>query len=83
LDLTSKNLDKFNDFTVHDVNNENRTRKAIMVDMDCCVGCEECVYVCPTDAISMVRKKAVINLERCNLCGACVSECPVKAIKIE
>ncbi len=69
-----------------DVRNEDSPqdgKKTITVDKYYCVGCEECVYVCPTDAISMVEKKAVINLEKCNLCGACVSECPVKAIKIE
>ena len=71
---------------MYDVRNENPSqadKKTITVDRDCCVGCEECVYVCPTDAISMVEKKAVINLEKCNLCGACVAECPVKAIRIE
>ncbi len=77
---------------MYNVKSENNKEKTIMVDKDCCVGCEECVYVCPTDAIFMADlfacghaqagKKAVINLERCNLCGACISECPVKAIKI-
>ena len=75
---------------MYNVKSENNKEKTIIVDKDCCVGCEECVYVCPTDAISMlapyndtgVERKAVINLERCNLCGACISECPVKAINI-
>lgn len=76
---------------MYDVQNENRGNNTITVDMDYCNGCEECLYVCPTDAISMSEvkaknrslAKAVIKLERCNLCGACVFECPVRAIKIK
>lgn len=51
-----------------------------VVDMDTCIGCEACVGVCPTTAISMGDGKAVVDADTCVECGACVSTCPVSAI---
>lgn len=41
---------------------------------DGCVGCSECVGVCPVENISMVGGRAVIG-EACLGCGACVDAC--------
>ncbi len=51
------------------------------VNPDKCIGCRQCIAVCPVDAISIQKGKAVIDMEKCNLCGECVKVCPVKAIK--
>lgn len=51
-----------------------------VVDQGICVGCEACVGVCPTSAISMVDAKAVVDADACVECGACVATCPVNAI---
>ena len=47
---------------------------------DTCVGCEACVSVCTTSAISVNDGKAAVDQETCVECGACVSTCPVEAI---
>ncbi|MDD3695813.1 MAG: 4Fe-4S binding protein [Lentisphaeria bacterium] len=54
-----------------------------VVNKDLCIGCEACVAVCPTEAISMEEEKAVVDAELCVDCGACEGECPVEAIKVE
>ena len=54
-----------------------------VVNKDLCIGCEACVAVCPTEAISMEEEKAVVAAELCVDCGACEGECPVEAIKVE
>lgn len=41
------------------------------VDANRCLGCTECVPVCPTAAISMVNGKAVVDHKRCIGCGLC------------
>lgn len=48
-----------------------------------CVGCGECTYICPVDAIRINSKsgKAHINTKKCVNCGECISACPIKAIK--
>lgn len=48
-----------------------------------CIGCGQCVIVCPIQAISLVDNKAVIDNELCVECNICYrnAECPVKAIK--
>ena len=50
------------------------------VDQSVCVGCEACVGVCPTSAISMGDGKAHVDGDTCVECGACVATCPVSAI---
>ncbi|MDR3321742.1 MAG: 4Fe-4S binding protein [Synergistaceae bacterium] len=51
-----------------------------LVDQDTCIGCEACVGVCPTGAITIDDGKASVDADTCVECGACVSTCPVSAI---
>lgn len=54
----------------------------IIVNKAECVGCEECVHICPVDAITMKKEKAEIVQHKCDQCERCIPVCPVKAIKI-
>ena len=52
-----------------------------------CIGCGECVEICPTHAIpqSLIGYKssiAEIDTDKCNGCGECVKICSYGAIKI-
>ena len=55
---------------------------ALKVDgAKCADGCNACVPVCPTQAISRPEGKPVeLDLGRCIFCAACVEVCPPKAI---
>lgn len=55
----------------------------VKVNADECVGCENCVPVCPTEAITIVDGKAVIDQKKCNQCLTCIEECPTDAIHEE
>jgi Ni,Fe-hydrogenase III small subunit/formate hydrogenlyase subunit 6/NADH:ubiquinone oxidoreductase subunit I len=47
----------------------------------CTEGCNACVPVCPTQAITRTEGKPVaLDLGRCIFCAACVEVCPPKAI---
>lgn len=50
------------------------------VNIEDCSGCETCVDVCPTEAISMVDGHAFIDQDECLECGSCIDECPEGAI---
>ncbi len=53
----------------------------VVVNKAECVGCEECLYICPVTAIVIKLDKAEINHETCNQCERCIPICPVKAIR--
>ena len=50
------------------------------VDTINCDGCELCVPVCRTKAITMKDSLAIIDLEGCKHCGQCIMVCPLDAI---
>ncbi len=54
--------------------------KAI-VDQEICIGCGQCVDICPIEAIELDNDIAVIS-DECIECGACVNTCPTEAISL-
>lgn len=45
-------------------------------------GCEACVRLCPSKAISIESGRAVLDRSRCEPCGRCVTACPTGAIVV-
>jgi coenzyme F420-reducing hydrogenase delta subunit len=59
------------------------SRKAVY-DVQACVGCDKCIFICPYEAIefeSFATPK--INEEKCVGCGACQLVCPHHAIQVK
>lgn len=54
-----------------------------IIDEATCIGCGDCVEVCPTEALSMTGEVAsVTNPVTCNYSGYCEAICPVEAIAL-
>lgn len=48
----------------------------IEVDVEKCIGCGDCVDVCPVDVYKMQDEKSVpVNAEECIGCESCVEVC--------
>ncbi|RLG99693.1 disulfide reductase [Candidatus Bathyarchaeota archaeon] len=56
--------------------------KAFVIE-ELCDGCEECVKICPVNAITMQAGKAKIDPFICVGCGACIPICPREAIDLK
>jgi NAD-dependent dihydropyrimidine dehydrogenase PreA subunit len=55
----------------------------IEVDQEKCIGCEECVNVCPVDVFEMQDEKSVpVNVEECIGCESCIEVCEQDAITV-
>ncbi len=53
----------------------------IHIDQTECLGCGDCVEVCPREAIRLVGSSAKIDRARCDNCGLCLDVCPSGAIQ--
>ncbi len=55
----------------------------VVIDSQACIGCGNCVQVCPYSVFTMSGGKAVVqNADACRLCGRCVRSCPAAAITL-
>jgi NAD-dependent dihydropyrimidine dehydrogenase PreA subunit len=53
------------------------------VDEEKCIGCGECVEICPVDVFEIQKEKAVpVNAEECLGCESCVESCEQGAITV-
>lgn len=53
-----------------------------VIDPELCNGCELCVEVCPTDALTMEGDVAVVSGTESLGCGHCVAICPTDAVRV-
>jgi NAD-dependent dihydropyrimidine dehydrogenase PreA subunit len=50
----------------------------IIIDREKCVGCEDCLFICPVSVFKIDRKKALpVDSKSCcgTTCGICVEYC--------
>ena len=56
----------------------------VTVDVDKCIGCEQCVNVCPTGVYEMKDDKSdPVNEEECLGCESCIEVCEGHCITVE
>lgn len=53
------------------------------INIDKCIGCRNCVELCPMDAIELKDSTAFIMEQRCIGCGLCAYHCPEGAIELK
>lgn len=47
-----------------------------------CIGAQDCIEVCPEDALTLTSTGIVTDSDKCTLCGLCADACPTKAIEM-
>jgi formate hydrogenlyase subunit 6/NADH:ubiquinone oxidoreductase subunit I len=66
----------------------DKSRFAAQVDQESCSGCQDCVDICPFEAIEMTQSpgskklKAAVNRDKCYGCGVCAVSCLTSSIKL-
>jgi NAD-dependent dihydropyrimidine dehydrogenase PreA subunit len=54
------------------------------IDIEKCIGCGECVEVCPTEVYELIDEKSVpVNADECLGCESCIEVCEQDAITVE
>jgi len=61
-----------------------RAEYVAQLDQESCIGCGECIKICPFDAMGLDKKtkKVKINVKKCYGCGICRSICKKNAISL-
>ena len=55
----------------------------IIVDAEKCIGCGECVDICPTEVYELQDEISVpVNVDDCVGCESCVEVCEQEAITV-
>ena len=57
-------------------------RSQTHIDEARCIGCGDCVEVCPSDTLAMEGGKARVVVDRSLQCGHCAAVCPTDAITV-
>jgi len=47
-----------------------------------CIGAQDCIDVCPENALTLTPDGIITDAELCTLCGKCADACPTKAIEM-
>jgi electron transport complex protein RnfB len=65
------------------IHGEAGPRTVAVIDEAWCIGCTQCLPVCPTDAIVGANKVMhVVMQEHCTGCALCLPTCPVDCIQM-
>ncbi len=54
---------------------------SLLIDLEKCTGCGQCLEVCPFDALELAGEKISVS-DACTLCGACVEICEFGALSL-
>jgi len=69
-------------------NSFDKSRFAASIAMETCSGCQDCVDICPFEAVEMARYpgskklKAKVDADKCYGCGICAVNCSTKSIQL-
>jgi NAD-dependent dihydropyrimidine dehydrogenase PreA subunit len=56
----------------------------LQLKTDKCLGCGNCLDVCPHNVFGLTEEKAkIIQKDFCMECGACALNCPAQAIEVK
>jgi len=62
-------------------------RGVIVNDPERCIGCGQCAYVCPSDAIEVTRSGDKYSWSydpgKCAFCGRCIERCKPRSLTME
>lgn len=47
-----------------------------------CIGAQDCIEVCPNNALTLTPEGIITDFNACQLCGLCAEACPSKAIEM-
>ena len=58
------------------------TEKEVSFMPSKCIGCGDCVQVCPNACHIIEGSRHIFNREHCTICGLCAQSCPTQALEV-
>jgi len=55
----------------------------LKIDEAQCIGCGDCIEICPLSALAVNDELVEVNRKRCIGCGLCNRACPSEALSME
>jgi len=65
----------------HNPESQTATAQKLYTEKNC-IGAQECVSICPENALELTPKGIVTDFNSCTLCGLCAEVCPTKAMEM-
>lgn len=62
---------------------ENMDAQSPRIEVGTCLGCGECVALCPSGVLSLVAGRAAVTGTGCIGCGHCAAVCPAGAVRLD
>lgn len=57
--------------------------KQMVEDFSKCIGCQECLSACQSDALTLSNRQIVKHNELCTSCYECLEICPTMVFEIK
>lgn len=66
----------------HNPEGQRLENEVLFLEQKGCMGCGDCILVCPKEAVSPLGPGRLIDSKACIRCGSCIKSCPTQSLQM-